>query len=111
RLRLFDNQLELRFERNTSHMRKGGGFDLSKEQYLSNNRRILFGIANDLNGEIDPILDPARAPVLPTFTSERSDRYQTASPLYWIDAGEIPMENVNLEDAYNGTGKLPFSGG
>jgi hypothetical protein len=106
RIRVFDNKLELNFPRGTSLMRKGG--DGYPNQYLTNDRMILFGIADELNGQIDPIRDPAMGSVLPIFTN-RDPRFQTASELYWIDAGIIRW-NTDLEEAYRGSGQLPHTG-
>lgn len=102
----FDDQIELAFPRGTSLMRKGG--DGFPNTYMTNDRQILLGIANELNGEVDPIRDSAMASVLPVF-SNRDARFQTASELYWIDAGIIRW-NADLNEAYTGSGQLPQTG-
>jgi len=107
RIRAFNNQLELTFPRNTSLKRMGG--DGVAEQYLSDQRYLLFGIANSLNGEVDPVRDPAYVPVLPEFSSQLNDRFQPASQLYWIDAGSISA-GTEPSAAYEGSGQLPMSG-
>lgn len=106
RFRLFDNKLELTFPRGTSLMRKGG--DGYPHQFLTNERDILFGIADTLNGQIDPVRDPAPAPIMPIFAN-RDQRFQPASDLFWIDAGIIRW-NSDLDEALTGSGQLPMSG-
>jgi len=107
RIRAFNNQLELSFPKNTSLKRMGG--DGFTEQYLSDQRYLLFGIANSKNGEVDPVRDPAYVSVLPEFSSQLNDRFQPASQLYWIDAGSI-RAGTDPSAAYEGSGQLPMQG-
>jgi len=103
-IKAFDGQLELSIQRGTSLKRYGG--DYLQEQFITDERWLLFGIANELNGEVDPVNDPAYVSVAPVFTN-RDARFQTASELYWIDAGVINVFTDRTE-AYTGSGQLPL---
>lgn len=109
RIRAFNNQLEVQFPRTASLMRTGG--DSDKNQYLTRERWLLFGIANEMNGEVDPFRDPAGSTILYPFISrDEYNSYQPVSPLYWIDAGTISRDTDDLEDALTGSGQLPHLG-
>ena len=116
RINVFDGQLQLTFPRNTYLMRN----DPTKvNQFITRDRQILFGIANKDDGRVDKWKHPAAEDGQldnpnPLVTLEGRlllappPRFRPASNLFWIDAGTIRDNPDDLEEAYTGSGRLPY---
>ncbi|WP_309123147.1 S-layer homology domain-containing protein [Paenibacillus sp.] len=113
----FEKQLELSFPRGTV-LRRNDPSGIN--QFISNERQILFGIAGS-DGRVDkykfpfandgqignpnPIVNDARLMLM-----EPTGRFDAISPLYWIDAGTIAANETDMRKALTGSGELPYAG-
>jgi hypothetical protein len=117
KLKAFNGEVELSFPANTNLIRN----DSTKvNQFISNNRNILFGIANKDDGRIDKYKHPSASdgqignpntlipPAAPLLLSEPTHRFRAASKLFWIDAGTISANESDMNKALNGTGRDPY---
>jgi hypothetical protein len=116
-LKVFSNELELKFPAGTNLMRNEPA---AVNQYLTADRKILFGIASNVDGRVDKYKNPSNDdqqidnPYTPISDSGKlllsapNERFRPASKLYWIDAGTIPATVTDQVDALSGGGKLPY---
>lgn len=117
-LKVFSNELELKFPAGTSLMRNEPA---ALNQYITTDRKILFGIASNADGRVDKYKNPSAEdfqtdnpyPIAPVengklMLSLPNDRFRTASKLFWIDGGTIPSIETDKADALSGSGKLPY---
>lgn len=116
RLRVFNNQLEVSFQRNTSLQRNDA---TAVDKFITTDRQILFGIADEYDGRVDKYKHPAsydgqigNPNALISSTGRlrltAPDRFTSISPLYWIDAGTIDENEDDLNEALEGSGGLPY---
>jgi hypothetical protein len=92
----------------------------SVNQYITVDRQILFGIANNQDGRVDKYKHPAPYdgqignpnPLIPgssrLLLTEPTGRFRPVSPLYWIDAGTISPNTTDVKEALTGSGRLPY---
>ncbi|NRF96031.1 S-layer homology domain-containing protein [Paenibacillus frigoriresistens] len=103
-LKIFNGQIQLNFPKDTKLMRNDR---TSTTQFITTDRQILFGIANNDDGRIDK---PNESLIGVNYLTTPA-HYRTASKKYWIDAGIIPptsnASTPGLQDAYLGSGILP----
>lgn len=107
RLRVFNDRVQLRFARNTSFMRNGHDLD---NQFLTDDRKLVFGIADNITGMIDRDIETRSSSSIRNGEARLADRdinFQPVSPLFWIDAGTI-HQNEDLKEALTGSGRLPY---
>jgi hypothetical protein len=116
-IKAFDGMVELKFPKGTNLMRNDS---TAINQYISADRQILFGIAYQQDGRIDKYKHPAiydgqAGNPNPTIIAdakflltEPTGRFKPAGKLIWVDAGTISNNTLDLKDAYNGSGKLPY---
>ena len=115
RIRVFDDQLELTFPRNTTLRINDKS---AVDPYITSDRMILFGIADNYDGRVDKYKHPAPYdmqlnnpnPLISSVGRLRltlPSRVKPISPLYWIDAGVI-RETDSLKEKLEGSGKLPY---
>lgn len=112
RIRVFEDMVELRFQRNTSFQRQEPLYDNETKtfnQYLTNDRQLVFGIADTETGVIDQ--DKEHDDYLGGLVRlrNRDSNFQPVSPLFWIDAGTIEP-GTDLKEALTGSGRLPYEG-
>jgi hypothetical protein len=114
-MKLFGDDLELKFPKDTKLMRNDRSRD---NQYLTDDRKILFGIADIDDGRVDKT-DDGDGTSGGKFLSESTaiSRYKPASKLFWIEAGAVPYldssaSNLNysneLKEVLQGDGTLPI---
>lgn len=104
---MFDKKLELAFEKGTlvRQSNPNGGF-----AQLYNEVPLFFGIALDSTGLV--LAENASKTAAINLMQARlriPDQYALASPIYWIDAGQI--EDLNSMDVKGGVGPFSESGG
>lgn len=114
--KLFDGELELTFPKGTNLMRNDA---TAVNQYLTADRKLLFGIANTEDGRIDKYKHPAAtdgqidnpnplvSSVSKLLLTEPTGRFKPVSQLFWIDAGTISKGETDLNQALSGSGRLP----
>ncbi|TVY09321.1 S-layer homology domain-containing protein [Paenibacillus cremeus] len=117
-IKVFNGDIELKFPKDTKLMRN----DRSKpDQFLTDERTMLFGIADIDTGQVDKLKDTNNGQqylsgvgVTPRF--QQIGRFKAASKRYWIDAGTIadftstdPNYQAKLRDALQGSGITPLS--
>ncbi|MEF3305147.1 S-layer homology domain-containing protein [Paenibacillus sp. GYB003] len=114
---VFDGQLSLKFPKGTNFMRNEPG---AINQYLTSDRKILYGIANRTDGRVDKIKHPSASdgqignpnPVIDgvgkLMLAETTGRFRPASNLFWIDAGTIKKNETDMIKALSGSGRLPY---
>jgi hypothetical protein len=102
-MKIFDGDIQLKFPKDTKLMR----YDRD-DQYITTDRQILFGIANNDDGRVDKVNEVGSGLSILTTPGH----FRTASKKFWIDAGYIATnEKANsgfLQNAYLGSGILPF---
>ncbi|WP_245855829.1 S-layer homology domain-containing protein [Paenibacillus rigui] len=106
KMKVFNGDVELNFPKDTKLMRNDR---TDEKQYITTQRRILFGLANTDDGRVDKENEDKRGR---NFLTETTGRFKPASKLVWIDAGTIedinaPNEDEKLKDAMQGSGRLP----
>ncbi|MDB5052754.1 MAG: hypothetical protein JWM44_804, partial [Bacilli bacterium] len=116
-LKVFNGNVELKFPAGTNLMRND---TKAINQYLTTDRKILFGIANQDDGRVDKYKEPSDqdgqtdnpnpviSPSGKLLLGDTNGRFIPASSLYWIDAGTIPSIVTDTADAFSGSGKLPY---
>lgn len=114
---MFDGQLSLKFPKGTNFMRNEPG---AINQFLTADRKILYGIASKTDGRVDKIKHPSASdgqignsnPVIDgvgkLMLTEPTGRFRSASNLFWIDAGTIKKNEPDMIKALNGSGRLPY---
>ena len=116
-MKVYNGDVELKFPANTNLMRNDTA---ALNQYLTSDRKILFGIASNVDGRVDKYLNPSATdgqsnnpnPLIPPsgklLLTEPTGRFRPASSLYWIDAGTIPSNETDQTKALTGGGRLPY---
>ncbi|UQZ84412.1 Endo-1,4-beta-xylanase A precursor [Paenibacillus konkukensis] len=104
--KVFNGDLVLTFPKDTKLMRNDR---TAEKQYISADRKILFGIASNDDGRVDKELEDRSGK---NFLVETTGRFKPASKRFWIDGGTIeeisaPNEDLKLKDALEGSGRLP----
>jgi hypothetical protein len=110
KLTLFNGDLEISFPKDTKLMKNDRTL---ADHYLTVDRDILFGIANNDDGIVDKTIEGNNSPTARNFLNEPTGRFTAASKRYWIDAGTIPAPtdpSFSLSDALQGSGRLPLEG-
>lgn len=114
---IFDGQLSLKFPKGTNFIRNEPG---AVNQFLTSDRKILYGIASKADGRVDKVKHPSASdgqignpnPVIDgvgkLMLTETSGRFRSASNLFWIDAGTIKKNETDMIKALNGSGRLPY---
>ncbi|WP_193556260.1 S-layer homology domain-containing protein [Paenibacillus ginsengarvi] len=114
---VFDGQLTLKFPKGTNFMRNEPG---AINQYLTSDRKILYGIASKSDGRVDKIKHPSASDgqigngnpyidgVGKLMLTETTGRFRSASNLFWVDAGTIKKNEPDMIKALNGSGRLPY---
>jgi len=129
RMKIFDNLVELNFPKGTMLRRNS---DETINPYLSDERPILFGIAEDQYGRVDKYRHPlstelqkdrdedgeiidnfypsidSKARIGKNYLAEPTGRFMPASPLIWIDGGTLKENADDINDIIYGSGKLPY---
>jgi hypothetical protein len=117
KLKAFNGEAELSFPAGTNLIRNDSTI---VNQFISTNRSILFGIANQDDGRVDKYKHPSASdgqignpntlipPAAPLLLSEPTHRFRPASKLLWIDAGTISANETDLNKALNGSGRDPY---
>ncbi|WP_239635609.1 S-layer homology domain-containing protein [Paenibacillus sp. H1-7] len=106
KMKVFNGDIELGFPKDTKLMRNDRK---AEKQYISADRKILFGIASNDDGRVDKEVEDRGGK---NFLIEMSGRFKPASKRFWIDGGTIeeiraPKEDEKLKDALEGSGRLP----
>ncbi len=116
-MKVLGGEVELSFPKGTYLMRNDPS---AVNQYLSGDRKILFGIANNEDGRVDKYKHPAASdgqignpnplisPDAKLLLTEPTGRFRPAGKLIWIDAGTISKNESDLNKALNGSGRLPY---
>jgi len=117
RIRAFNGLVNLTFPRNTNLMRNDPS---AINRFITSDRQILIGIANNQDGRVDKFKNPAPYdgqvgnpnPLIPNnaklILAEPTGRFRSISPLIWIDAGTIPANETDTRAALTGSGRLPY---
>lgn len=129
KMKIFNGLVELKFPKDTMLRRND---DSTINPYLSNQRQILFGIAEDQYGRVDKFRHPMSfelrkdqfndgtpidnfyppidgyAYVGRSFLMETTGRFRAASPLIWIDAGVLKENEDTKDEIIYGSGQLPY---
>ncbi|WP_284643188.1 S-layer homology domain-containing protein [Paenibacillus silviterrae] len=111
-MKIFDGDIELKFPKDTKLMRNDRN---ATKQYVSTNRKLLFGIADIDTGQVDKLNGESPSGQFHLNGSVERNRFKAASKLYWIDAGTIrdlstiPANRYQekLKDALEGSGTIP----
>lgn len=114
----FDGQVKLTLPKGTNFIRNEPG---AVNQFLTADRKILFGIANQADGRVDKFKHPTATdgqignrniPVNTTtgqqVLSEPTGKFRPGGPLIWIDAGTIRKNETDMNKALSGGGRLPY---
>ncbi|GAA4873971.1 hypothetical protein GCM10023310_62050 [Paenibacillus vulneris] len=106
KMKVFNGDIELSFPKDTKLMRNDRA---AEKQYISADRKILFGIASNDDGRVDKEIEDRGGK---NFLIETSGRFKPASKRFWIDAGTIEEirgsnQEAKLKDALQGSGRLP----
>ncbi|WP_438447463.1 S-layer homology domain-containing protein [Gorillibacterium sp. sgz5001074] len=109
-MKVFDGMVNLKFPKDTSLMRNE---ESNQNQYLTTERDLLFGIANQTDGRIDKTY-ALSDPVATNYLREPTLRFKPAGKLFWIDTGTIAANAADLgitelEKALQGSGRYPYS--
>ncbi|UUZ91234.1 hypothetical protein LJK87_36890 [Paenibacillus sp. P25] len=106
----FNGKLQLSFPNGTKLMRNDRNQTVDN-QFITSDRKLLFGIASLVDGRVDKSVESSSTPGLALLT-ETTGRFRPASPRYWIDAGVIPATALNnpslLQTSLTGSGNLPY---
>lgn len=114
KFKIFNGGVQLSFPKDTKLMRNVP--DSNNNQYISTNRKILFGIADTDDGRMDKTLYPVANGYFKSKISVKvpEDTFHAASNLYYMDAGYIPAPSTttttadDLSKGLNGTGLDPY---
>lgn len=114
---IFDGQLSLKFPKGIHFMRNEPS---AVNQFLTAERKILYGIASKTDGRVDKVKHPSPSdiqmgnpnPVIDglgkLMLTEPTGRFRSASHLFWIDAGTIKNTETDMVKALSGSGRLPY---
>ncbi len=130
KMKIFDGLVELSFPKGTLLRRND---DSTINPYLSDERQVLFGIAEDIYGRVDKYRHPlsselqkdrdndgnvidnfypsinSKAKIGRNFLEEPTGRFIAASPLIWVDAGTLKENADDIDDIIYGSGQLPYN--
>ncbi|CAG7655503.1 S-layer homology domain-containing protein [Paenibacillus allorhizosphaerae] len=105
--KLFEGDLQLKFPKDTKLMRND---PTAAYQYLTSDRKLLFGIANVQDGRVSK--NYASDATASFFLKDPENRFRPASKLYWINGGYIGendyQDNDKLQVALTGSGRDPY---
>lgn len=105
KMSVFNGDLQLVFPKDTKLMRNDR---TAKEQFITSDRKLVFGIANQDDGRVDKA---SETPAGMRFLQEPTGRFRPASKLFWVDGGTIDLSaadtNDSLKAALQGSGNLP----
>ncbi|WP_167859213.1 S-layer homology domain-containing protein [Paenibacillus cymbidii] len=116
-IKAFDGMLNLKFPKGVNLMRNDS---TRVNQFLTTDRKIVFGIASNADGRVDKIKHPSPTdgqvdnpnPVIGTegalLLEEPTFRFRPASPLFWTDAGTIAADETDRTKALTGSGRDPY---
>lgn len=128
-MKAFGGAVQLDFPKGTMLKRND---DSTINPYLSSERQIMFGIAEDTYGRVDKFRHPlaiekqkdyddegniidnyypsitSKANIGKYYLTEPTNRFIPASDLIWIDAGTLRENASNKEDILYGGGMLPY---
>lgn len=128
-MKAFDGLVQLDFPKGTMLRRND---DSTINPYLSNERKIMFGIAEGTYGRVDKFRHPlaiekqkdyddegniidnyypsvtSKATIGKYYLTEPTNRFIPASELIWIDAGTLKENASDKEDILYGGGLLPY---
>lgn len=123
KISVFNKQLEIAFDKGTAFKRND---PQSPHLLLSDQRELVIGIADPVDGRVDKVRFPTPAEKAkfgwwwPALTNpvnlivDTTGRFRMASPVYWIDAGLITdaeLKNLTPGEAVRGSGLLPYEPG
>jgi hypothetical protein len=104
-MNIFDGDVQLKFPKDTKLMRNDRS---NSTQYITTDRQILFGIANNDDGRIDKLNESTGWKQL---LIEPTGHFRPASKRFWVDAGIILSSanttSATLQQAFLGGGILP----
>ncbi|KRE94572.1 hypothetical protein ASG89_32470 [Paenibacillus sp. Soil766] len=104
-MKIFDGDIQLKFPKDTKLIRNDR---TNATQYITTDRQMLFGIANNDDGRIDKINESTGWKQL---LIEPTGHFRPASKRFWVDAGIIPSTanstNATLQQAFLGGGTFP----
>lgn|GEM_PF-312871 len=115
KFKMFNSALQLSFPKDTKLMRYLP--DSNNNQFITSNRQVLFGIADSDDGRVDKTLYPTTNGYFKSKVAAKTlwaDRFLTASPLYYMDAGFIPAPSSSstttddLQAGLTGEGLDPY---
>lgn len=115
-MKVFNGAVSLSFPKGTVLKRAEPDYSTGNN-YLTANRRIRFGIANSATGRVENENNPGLSFQGQIANANAITRFSAASPLFWVDGGEIPEVNTGsteyeksklLEQALTGYGKDPY---
>jgi len=128
-MKAFGGLVQVSFPKGTMLKRND---DSTINPYLSNERQILFGLAEDTYGRVDKYRHPlatekqkdyddegniidnyypsvtSKAKIGQYYLTEPTNRFIPASELIWIDAGTLKENASNKDDILYGGGLLPY---
>jgi hypothetical protein len=115
----FNSSVSLTFPKGTVLKRAEPDINNNSESYLTANRRVLFGIADSSNGKVDLASASGFESLAKSRLANTSavNRFNAASPLFWIDGGVIPnapvtsdqdVKDAHRQDALTGSGVDPY---
>lgn len=105
RMKVFGDLVQLEFEKGTMLKINDGN---AAQPYLTDQRQILFGIADQEDGRVDKRLYPTPSYTATSFLEEPTGRFRPASPLVWMDAGVIYGDESGIEETIYGSGLDPY---
>lgn len=112
-LKIFNGKIQLKFPKDTKMRRYSP--DSNNNQYLTNDRQLLFGLADVNDGRIDKATYPTNSYYKSLITQKVTENsFGTASDLYYLDAGFIidpsstTTSNGELAAGLTGTGLDPY---
>ncbi|MDF2927454.1 MAG: S-layer protein [Paenibacillaceae bacterium] len=116
-IKAFNTALSLSFPKGTALKRAEPDFN-TNDSYLTDSRRIMLGIANSSDGRVNQYNVPPNPLATSLLTSTNYvTRFSPASPLFWIDGGEIeesiPSAAADVKQQYRqralaGSGLDPY---
>ncbi|MBC8078711.1 MAG: S-layer homology domain-containing protein [Gorillibacterium sp.] len=127
KMKVFGGDVQLAFSKDTMLKRNK---PYQNNSFLTNDRQILFGIADGADGRVDKVNHPLPSETIDntdpyyiepyqtglTLLKEETNRYHPASPLYWIDGGTMVASSTSItkdtQQAFlTGKGLDPYSTG
>lgn len=119
KMNAFNSSVSLTFPKGTVLKRTEPDVNNNSESYLTATRRVLFGIANSSNGKVDLTAASGLESLAKSRLANTSavNRFNAASPLFWIDGGIVPNSPVtsdkdaidaHRQNALTGSGVDPY---